>query len=109
MVIINFVDGTHLELNSDTVLRGYRRSDDNNGFERSFDLEDFISDEISIPKRVSSQIEVVNFILSSDCFTFRRGNDNDIFYFSASVKSVELANEQHVALPQIFGVPMNRN
>ncbi|MHA6530231.1 hypothetical protein [Paenibacillus sp. BAC0078] len=109
MVIINFLDGTRLELNSDTVLKGYKKSIDENGFKFNFEVDDLASNEANIPERINSQLEVVNFILSNDCFTLGLGNDKDTFYFSTSVKSVENSVDEHIAMPQIFGVPMNRN
>lgn len=93
MVVINFLDGTHLFIEKDTVLNGYK----NNKSDEEFYLSNVFSDSIdghlskeaSKLSTVNPQIGILGFILSVDCFSVGYDTENNIVYLSTAVKSVE--------------------
>ncbi|WP_340397992.1 hypothetical protein NST50_13870 [Paenibacillus sp. FSL E2-0202] len=115
MVIINFLDGTHLIIEKETILNGYKNLESDK--ETEFYLEEVFSDNIDglISKKASKlsstnlKVGIVGFILSVDCFTVGHDTENSPIYLSNSVKSVENSTGNHVALPQIHGIPMKKH
>lgn len=97
MVLINFIDGEHIEVFEDTILNGYRKTKDDgsefylaNVYSNSIDSQ--LSKEASRLSTVNPKIGISGFLLSVDCFSLGLDTENNVLYFTSSIKSVENSN-----------------
>jgi hypothetical protein len=113
MVIINFNDGSYLEIHSDTVLNGYKNSSDD---EKEFYLRNIFTDSIdgkfskdgSKLSTGNPKIGILGFLLSVDCFSVGVDTESNVVYFSSAVKSVENSAARVGMEPGIKGIPFKR-
>ncbi|MEK3867831.1 hypothetical protein NSQ91_13835 [Paenibacillus sp. FSL R7-0048] len=114
MVIINFLDGTHLEILADTVLNGYKNDSTEDIFYLKNVFEDSIDGRNNTEGKASKlfagdyKVGVMGFILSVDCFSVGLDTINNAVYLSTAVKSVENQQEKHVMQPTIGSVSVPR-
>ncbi|WLR44422.1 hypothetical protein LC087_19130 (plasmid) [Bacillus carboniphilus] len=92
MIKITFIDGTHIDVNEDTVLNGYKGVP-GNAKDGEFYLENVYSGAIgdNPPLLATSvpPIGIAGFLLTSDCFSVGINTENPKFYMTSAVKSVE--------------------
>lgn len=112
MVVINFLDGTHLVIEKGTVLNGYK----NNKSDEEFYLSNVFSDSIdgrlskeaSKLSTVNPQIGILGFILSVDCFSAGLDTENNVVYLSSAVKSVENHYDRVSMMPSLESVNIKK-
>lgn len=112
MVIINFLDGSHLEIQADTILNGYKKTDSDKEFYLANVFTDSIDGQFSKDgsklATVNPQIGILGFILSVDFFSVGSDTENNIVYLSTAVKSVENYHNGHIMEPVISSINIKR-